>query len=164
MEKKELEQQLETLFGKLDRLVNKRGAENEVNQIFHQILETIFPIINEKIEKGERLNPTDRLEQLVTRGMYEYVMELWGAGELEEAKEVALDMASLVDDENIQQMFALLAIGIMAGIPIEKFIREYMITNTSPYLDYFFVEFSNKIDPLVEKYRERFQKEFSGES
>jgi hypothetical protein len=156
--------QLKELFEKLDRLVNKRGAEEEVNRTFTQILQTIFPVINQKIEKEEKLNPTNPEEQLVTRGMYEYLLELWGAREWEEAKEVALDMAFLVNDEKIQQMFALMAIGIFAQIPVEKFLREYVITTTPPYLNYFFVEFTSKIDSLIEKHRERFYREFKGES
>ena len=149
------------MYSRLEKFLNRRGSDIEIERTFREILEIAFQIVNEKFEKGEKFNLGDIDQLLALRAMYEYMMELWAGREWEEAKEVGFDLAYLTDDKPLREMFSLMVIGILAQIPLEKFMREYLITDTEPYLGYFFTQFTPKIDPLIEKYRERFQREFS---
>jgi len=92
--------------------------------------------------------------------MFEYMLELWDEGAIEEAKEVGYDMVYLVDDKKIKEMFSMFVIGMLAGLSLDKFFEKY-VDSEKVYKDVFFTEFNDEIDELVIKYQDRFKKEFS---
>jgi len=159
---------LQELYSQLEREFHRRGREGIIDSIFHRILKKSFQIVNQKWEKGEKFGPflvgkmgeEEWEEVMAIRGMYEYLLELWANREWEEAREVGLDMAFLSADKRLRQMFSLMVLPILAKVPIEQFLENYLDRSNEPYLGYFFTEFTGKIDPLVQKYGKQFKQRF----
>ena len=156
--------ELESLYSQLDKALNRRGGEREVDRLFTKILEMTFPILNRKIEKGEKLNPEDPLDLLLLRTMHDYLLELWGQGELEEAKEVAMDLISLTEDQILKEMFTIFGLGLVAKIPLNRWVGEYWLPEEGEiYNSHFFPNFSKKVEGLVDRYFEQLVAQFKGE-
>ncbi len=146
-------------YEELDRLIHQ-NQEEQINEVFREILKETFDIINKKIESKTTLNVNNPEEAAAVRAMFEYMLELWDEGAVDEAKEVGYDMVYLVDDEKLKEMFSMFVIGMLAGLSLDKFFEKY-VNNEKVYKDVFFADFDDKIDELVIKYRNKFKKEFS---
>jgi len=146
-------------YDKLDALLIKKGEDEEINRLFREILDDTFKLINKKIENNETLNIKNLDEKLATRAMFEYMIELWEEGSIDEAKEVGYDMLYLVDDKKLKEMFSMFVIGMLEGLSVDEFFKKYVKDST--YEDYFFCDFNDEIDELIIKHQERFKKEFS---
>ncbi len=146
-------------YKELDKLILKNKDE-EINEVFRDILKETFDLINKKIENNKTLDVNNEEEKAAIRAMFEYMLELWDEGEIEEAKEVGYDMVYLVDDEKLKEMFSMFVIGMLAGLSLDNFFEKYVDTN-EVYKDVFFTGFDDKIDDLVIKYKDTFKKEFS---
>ena len=143
----------------LEDALNKKD-DDVVEQTFQQILEEGFEIINSKIEAQSTIDIAQEEELLAVRAMFEYMLELWTEGAIDEAKAVGYDMLYLVEDKKLKEMFSMFVIGMLAGLSLDKFFDKY-VDATDVYKNYFFVKFDDKIDDLVIKYQEQFKKEFS---
>jgi len=146
-------------YEKLEELMNK-NRDDEINEVFRGILEETFKLINEKIENQKTLDVNNPEEAAAIRAMFEYMLELWDEGAIDEAKAVGYDMVYLVDDKKLKEMFSMFVIGMLAGLGLDEFFEKYVKTH-KVYKDMFFTEFDDKIDVLVEKYRDKFKEEFS---
>ncbi len=146
-------------YEKLDKLIYQ-NREDEINEVFREILKETFDLVNSKIEKGESLDVNDKEEAAAIRAMFEYMLELWDEGAIDEAKEVGYDMAYLVKDPKLKEMFSMFVIGMLAGLSLDEFFEKYVNTN-KVYKDTFFTDFDDRIDELVIKYKKKFQEEFS---
>ncbi|WP_456469958.1 hypothetical protein [Caminibacter sp.] len=146
-------------YEELDRLIHQ-NQEEQINEVFREILKETFDIINKKIESKTTLDVNNPEEAAAVRAMFEYMLELWDEGAVDEAKEVGYDMVYLVDDEKLKEMFSMFVIGMLAGLSLDKFFEKY-VNNEKVYKDVFFADFDDKIDELVIKYRDKFKKEFS---
>jgi len=146
-------------YEKLDRLINQ-NKEDEINEVFRGILTETFDLVNKKIENNEKLNVNNPEEAAAIRAMFEYMLELWDEGAIDEAKEVGYDMAYLVDDDRLKEMFSMFVIGMLEGLSIDDFFEKY-VNSEKVYKDAFFTDFDDKIDALVIKHKEQFKKEFS---
>ncbi len=146
-------------YEKLEELMNKNRDE-EINEVFRGILEEAFKLINEKIENQKTLDVNNPEEAAAIRAMFEYMLELWDEGAIDEAKAVGYDMVYLVEDKKLKEMFSMFVIGMLAGLGLDEFFEKYVKTH-KVYKDMFFAEFDDKIDSLVEKYRDKFKEEFS---
>ncbi len=146
-------------YKKLDELIHK-NKDDEINEVFRDILTEAFEIINKKIEKQETLDVNNPEEAAAIRAMFEYMLELWADGNVDEAKEVGYDMVYLVDDKKLKEMFSMFVLGMLEGLSVDEFFEKY-VDDTKTYKDVFFTEFDDKIDELVIKHQDRFRKEFS---
>jgi len=145
-------------YEELEILLNK-NKEEEINDLFREILEETFNLINEKIENKKTLDVNNEEEKAAIRAMFEYMLELWDEEAIEEAKAVGYDMVYLVDDAKVKEMFTMFVIGMLAGLSLEEFFEKYVKADKI-YKDIFFAEFDDSIDDLVIKYREKFKEEF----
>ena len=145
-------------YEELEILLNK-NKEEEINDVFRDILEETFNLINEKIENKKTLDVNNEEEKAAIRAMFEYMLELWDEEAIEEAKAVGYDMVYLVDDAKVKEMFTMFVIGMLAGLSLEEFFEKYVKADKI-YKDIFFAEFDDSIDDLVIKYREKFKEEF----
>jgi len=143
----------------LEELMNK-NKDDEINEVFRNILEETFKLINEKIENEKTLDVNNPEEAAAIRAMFEYMLELWDERAIEEAKAVGYDMVYLVDDKKLKEMFSMFVIGMLAGLSLDDFFEKYVKTD-KVYKDMFFTEFDDKIDDLVVKYKDKFKEEFS---
>jgi len=143
----------------LEELMNK-NKDDEINEVFRNILEETFKLINEKIENEKTLDVNNPEEAAAIRAMFEYMLELWDERAIEEAKAVGYDMVYLVDDKKLKEMFSMFVIGMLAGLSLDEFFEKYVKTD-KVYKDMFFTEFDDKIDDLVVKYKDKFKEEFS---
>jgi hypothetical protein len=146
-------------YKKLDRLINQ-NKEDEINDVFRDILTETFELINKKIENNEKLDVNNPEEAAAIRAMFEYMLELWDEGAIDEAKEVGYDMAYLVNDERLKEMFSMFVIGMLEGLSLDEFFEKY-VDSEKVYKDAFFADFDDKIDALVIKHKAQFKKEFS---
>jgi len=146
-------------YNELDRAVHKNESEN-IEIIFEEILNNAIDIVNQKFKKNEFLDVNNDIEKAVIRAMFEYMLELWDAGERKEAKTIGYDMLYLVKDERLKEMFSMFVIGILEGLSVDKFFEKY-VNETQTYKDYFFVDFKNEIDALVIKHKKKFQEEYA---
>jgi len=145
-------------YKKLDKALNK-NKDDEVEELFKEILEEAINVINEKFKNDKKLDVNDPYEKAVIRAMFEYMIELWAEGTTDEAKMLGYDMLYLVADEKLQEMFSMFVIGMLAGLNEDEFFKKYVKDRV--YKDYFFVDFDDKIDNLVKKYENKFQEEYS---
>ena len=146
-------------YKKLDKLINQ-NKEDEINDVFRDILSETFELINKKIENNEKLDVNNPEEAAAIRAMFEYMLELWDEGAIDEAKEVGYDMAYLVNDDRLKEMFSMFVLGMLEGLSLDKFFEKYVNTERV-YKDVFFADFDDKIDELVIKHKAQFKKEFS---
>ncbi|EDM24222.1 hypothetical protein FE773_06625 [Caminibacter mediatlanticus TB-2] len=146
-------------YEKLDKLIHQ-NKEEEINELFRDILTETFELVNKKIENNETLDVNNEEEKAAIRAMFEYMLELWDEGTIDEAKEVGYDMVYLVDDKKLKEMFSMFVIGMLGGFSLDKFFDKYVKTD-KVYKDVFFAEFDDKIDDLVIQYKDKFKKEFS---
>ena len=145
-------------YKKLDKALHK-NKDTEVEELFREILEEAINVINEKFKNDKKLDVNDPYEKAVIRAMFEYMLELWAEGAIDEAKTLGYDMLYLVDDEKLKEMFSMFVIGMLAGLSVDEFFKKYV--KDKVYKDYFFVDFDDKIDNLVKKYKNQFQEEYS---
>jgi len=145
-------------YKKLDKALHK-NKDNEVESLFREILEEAINVINEKFKNDKKLDVNNPYEKAVIRAMFEYMLELWAEGAIDEAKTLGYDMLYLVDDEKLKEMFSMFVIGMLAGVNVDEFFKKYV--KDKIYKDYFFVDFDDKIDNLVKKYKNKFQEEYS---
>jgi hypothetical protein len=146
-------------YKELDIAMNK-DDDKKVEKVFQDILKETFEIINKKIEKEENLLTSNEEELMAIRAMFEYMLELWSEGVIDEAKAVGYDMLYLVDDKKLKEMFSMFVIGMLEGLSVDKFFDKYIRTDKI-YKDYFFCDFDDEIDELVIKHQAQFKKEFS---
>jgi len=149
-------------YKKLDKALHKNKSE-EIEELFREILEEAINVINEKFKNDKKLDVNDPYEKAVIRAMFEYMLELWAEGAIEEAKTLGYDMLYLVDDEKLKEMFSMFVIGMLAELSVDEFFKKYVkkYVKDKVYKDYFFVDFNDKIDNLVKKYKNKFQEEYS---
>jgi len=146
-------------YKELEKLLHKNDDEN-IEKVFRQILEDAIKIINEKFEKNEFLDPNNKIDKAVIRAMFEYMLELWAEGAIDEAKQLGYDMLYLVKDEKLKEMFSMFVIGMLEGLNVDKFFEKYVNTNKT-YLNDFFVDFNDEIDALIIKHKKQFQEEYA---
>jgi len=145
-------------YKKLDKALHKNKGE-EIEELFRDILEEAINVINEKFKNDKKLDVNNPYEKAVIRAMFEYMLELWAEGAIKEAKTLGYDMLYLVEDEKLKEMFSMFVIGMLAGLSVDEFFKKYV--KDKVYKDYFFVDFNDKIDNLVKKYKNKFQEEYS---
>ncbi len=146
-------------YKELEKLLHKNEDE-KIEEIFRGILEDAITIVNEKFQKNEFLDVNNPVDKAVIRAMFEYMLELWVEGEIDEAKQLGYDMLYLVKDEKLKEMFSMFVIGMLERLSLDKFFDNYVKT-AKTYKDYFFVNFNDKIDELVIKHKKRFQDEYA---
>jgi len=146
-------------YEELDRLIHQ-NREDEINEVFRDILTQTFDLINKKIESEKTLDINIPEEAAAIRAMFEYMLELWAENAINEAKEVGYDMTYLVDDKKLKEMFSMFVIGMLEGLSLDEFFEKYVNT-ANIYKDVFFTDFNNEIDNLIIKHKDTFKKEFS---
>ena len=146
-------------YKELEKLLHKNDDE-KIEEVFRSILEDAIKIINEKFEKNEFLDVKNPIDKAVIRAMFEYMLELWAEGAIDEAKQLGYDMLYLVKDEKLKEMFSMFVIGMLEGLSVDKFFEKYVNTNKT-YLNDFFVDFNDEIDSLIIKHKKQFQEEYS---
>ncbi len=151
---------LEKEYDRFEELMNKNGSEDEVNELFAEILDKAIKLLNKKVESGEFLEYPEH--QYVIRALFEYFLELWSEEAYEEAKALGYDLVYLVNDENLKEAFSMFILGLLEKLPVEKFLDIYVVPeNNDEKYEMFFVNFNDEIDELVIKHKETFKKEFS---
>ena len=146
-------------YKELEKFLRK-NQDDKIEEIFRDILKEAIEIINKKFEKNEFLDVNNPIDKAVIRAMFEYMLELWAEGEIEEAKQLGYDMLYLVKDEKLKEMFSMFVIGMLEGLSVDKFFEKYVDTNKT-YKDDFFVDFKDEIDALIIKHKKQFQEEYS---
>jgi len=146
-------------YKELEKAINK-NQDDKIEEIFKDILEEAINIINQKFEKNEFLDVKNPTDKAVIRAMFEYMLELWAEGAIDEAKQLGYDMLYLVKDEKLKEMFSMFVIGMLEGLSVDKFFEKYVDTSKT-YENDFFVDFKNEIDALIIKHKKQFQEEYA---
>jgi len=146
-------------YKELEKAINK-NQDDKIEAIFKDILEEAINIINQKFEKNEFLDVKNPTDKAVIRAMFEYMLELWAEGAIDEAKQLGYDMLYLVKDEKLKEMFSMFVIGMLEGLSVDEFFEKYVDT-TKTYENDFFVDFKNEIDALIIKHKKQFQEEYA---
>ena len=146
-------------YKELEKAINKK-QDDKVEKIFHEILKEAIDIINQKFEKNEFLDVKNPTDKAVIRAMFEYMLELWAEGAIDEAKQVGYDMLYLVKDEKLKEMFSMFVIGMLEGLSVDEFFEKYVDTSKT-YENDFFVDFKDEIDALIIKHKKQFQEEYA---
>ncbi len=146
-------------YKELEKALHKNQDE-KIEEIFRDILKDAIEIINKKFEKNEFLDVNNPVDKAVIRAMFEYMLELWAEGEIEEAKQLGYDMLYLVKDEKLKEMFSMFVVGMLEGLSVDEFFEKYVNTNKT-YKNDFFVDFKDEIDALIIKHKKQFQEEYA---
>jgi len=146
-------------YEELEKYLRKDDAD-KINQTFNEILNETFEMVNKKIDSKSTFDVNNPEEAAAVRAMFEYMLELWNDGEIDEAKEVGYDMAYLVEDPKLKEMFSMYVLGMIANMNIDKFFDKY-VDDSKAYKDIFLAEFKDDIDELIIKHKKQFQEEFS---
>jgi len=146
-------------YEELDKYLLKDNSDM-INKLFSEILNETFEMVNKKIDTNSTFDINNPEEAAAVRAMFEYMLELWNDGEINEAKEVGYDMVYLVDDKKLKEMFSMYVLGMLENLNIDKFFEKY-VDDSKAYKDIFLAEFKDDIDELVIKHKKQFQEEFS---
>ena len=153
---------LKNSYQELENLINKKANDEEVGDKFEEILDQAFEVLNQAIENEKFLNIENEEEFLTVRAMFDYMMELWAQNHIEEAKAICYDMAYLVEDEKLKNVFGYFALGMLEGISIDKFLEKYVDTEfEDDEYEYFFTEFKDELEELIIKHKSKFEEEFN---
>ena len=146
-------------YKELEKLLHKNEDE-KIEELFKNILNEAINIMNEKFKKNEFLDVKNPTDKAVIRAMFEYMLELWAEGAINEAKQLGFDMLYLVKDEKLKEMFSMFVIGMLESLSVDKFFEKYVDSNKT-YENDFFVDFYDDIDSLIIKHKKQFQEEYA---
>jgi hypothetical protein len=149
-------------YNQLNKAMVKKD-EDKIEKIFGEILKEAIELINKKAEKEESIDIKNPEEAAAIRAMFEYMLELWAQGDIEEAKELGYDMAYSVEDKKLKEMFSMFVLGMLEGLSVDEFFDKYVNENEI-YKDVFFTSFNDEIDELIVKHKKKFEEEFSKEA
>jgi hypothetical protein len=153
---------LKNSYEELENLMNKKSTDEEVGDKFEEILDKAFEVLNQAIENEKFLHIENEEELFTVRAMFDYMMELWAENHLEEAKAICYDMAYLVEDEKLKNIFGYFALGMLDKISVDKFLDKYVdIENIEDGYEFFFTNFNDELEELIIKHKSKFEEEFN---
>jgi hypothetical protein len=153
---------LKNSYEELENLMNGKSTDEEVGDKFEEILDKAFEVLNQAIENEKFLHIENEEELFTVRAMFDYMMELWAENHLEEAKAICYDMAYLVEDEKLKNIFGYFALGMLDKIGVDKFLDKYVDTqNVEDGYEFFFTDFNDELEELIIKHKSKFEEEFN---
>jgi hypothetical protein len=122
-------------------------AEQSFQEGFNKAIE----IFNQKVANQESMVMADEDDLYATLFLFDNMLGLWSQNMTEEAIQVAQDMAVLVDNPKIKEMFLLFSYGMSEeGMDVNKFISEYVdLEKKDEEFPMFLVNFKDGVEQLI---------------
>jgi hypothetical protein len=130
-------------------LANKdiEKAEQSFQEGFNKAIE----LFNKKVANQESFVMADEEDLYATLFLFDNMIGLWNENLIEEAIQVAQDMAVLVDNPKIKEMFLLFSYGMSEdGMDVNTFIKKYVdLTKVDEEFPMFLVNFKDEVENLI---------------
>ena len=122
-------------------------AEQAFTEGFNKAIE----IMNQKIVNKESFVMAEEEDLYATLFIFDNMLGLWSENLVEEAIQVAQDMAVLVDNPKIKEMFILFSYGMSEeGMDVNKFINIYVdLAKVDEEFPMFLVNFKDGVEELI---------------
>jgi len=123
----------------------------KAEQAFQGGFNKAIEIFNQKIANKESMVMADKDDLYATLFLFDNMLGLWAQNMTEEAIQVAQDMAVLVDNPKIKEMFLLFSYGMSEeGMDVNTFINGYVdLSKVDEEFPMFLVNFKDSIEELI---------------
>lgn len=149
------------LYHVLDSMLVLDLEEDEINEVYENILKIAFAKVEEKVNAGVKLTLGD-VDIYYVRAFYEHAIEKWTSEDFEGAKEIFFVLANIVTDEELAKALKIHLIDCSKGLSAEKFYAK-VDTETETQneaLGYFLTVFNFDEDKYLKDNKDILEKEY----
>ena len=108
------------MYETLDSMLVLDLDENDLNELYQEILKTAFSNVEKILNKNEKLTlEGDNL--LYVRALYEHAIEKWSHDNFEGAKELIFVIANILEDEVLEKALNILIVFLSSKIQLDDF-------------------------------------------
>ena len=108
------------MYETLDSMLVLDLDENDLNELYQEILKTAFSNVEKIMNKNEKLTlEGDNL--LYVRALYEHAIEKWSHDNFDGAKELIFVIANILEDEVLEKALNILIVFLSSKIQLDDF-------------------------------------------
>ncbi len=108
------------MYETLDSMLILDLDENNLNELYQEILKTAFSNVEKILNKNEKLTlEGDNL--LYVRALYEHAIEKWSHDNFNGAKELIFVIANILEDETLEKALNILIVFLSSKIQLDDF-------------------------------------------
>ena len=108
------------MYETLDSMLVLDLDENDLNELYQEILKTAFSNVEKILNKNEKLTlEGDNL--LYVRALYEHAIEKWSHDNFDGAKELIFVIANILEDEVLEKALNILIVFLSSKIQLDDF-------------------------------------------
>ena len=108
------------MYETLDSMLVLDLDENDLNELYQEILKTAFSNVEKILNKNEKLTlEGDNL--LYVRALYEHAIEKWSHDNFDGAKELIFVIANILEDETLEKALNILIVFLSSKIQLDDF-------------------------------------------
>lgn len=149
------------LYHVLDSMLVLDLEEEEINEVYENILKIAFSKVEEKVNEGTKLTLVDE-DLYYVRAFYEHAIEKWTNSDNQGANEIFFVLANIVDNADLALALKVHLIDSAKGLSAEEFYSK-VDTETETRdvsLGYFLTVFNFDEDKYVKDNKEILEKEY----
>ena len=108
------------MYETLDSMLVLDLDENNINELYQEILKTSFENVEKILTNHEKL----KLEEnnlLYVRALYEHAIEKWSHDNFQGSKELFFVIANIIDDEKLEKALNILIVFLSSKIDLDTF-------------------------------------------
>ena len=113
-------QDIGLMYETLDSMLVLDLDEDNINELYSEILKTSFENVEKIVSKDEKL----KLEEdnlLYVRALYEHAIEKWSYDNFDGAKDLFFVLANIIDDERLEKALNILIVFLSSKIQLDEF-------------------------------------------
>ena len=108
------------MYETLDSMLVLDLDEDNINELYSEILKTSFENVEKILSKDEKLKLEDD-NLLYVRALYEHAIEKWSHDNFDGAKDLIFVLANIVDDESLVKSLKILIVFLSSKIGLDDF-------------------------------------------
>jgi hypothetical protein len=127
-----------------------KGEVQTAEEAFRKAFEDAFALYQWKLTNNEKFNLKDEEELFAVVTLFDNLIGFYKEGMIDEGIAFAESMVDLVEEPKLKEMFKGFSLGMQAGIPLDKFMREYVdLSKVDEEYPQFLCNFTEKIKELI---------------
>ena len=108
------------MYETLDSMLVLDLDENDLNELYQEILKTAFSNVEKILNKNEKLTlEGDNL--LYVRALYEHAIEKWSHDNFDGAKDLIFVLSNIINDETLEKALNILIVFLSSKIQLDDF-------------------------------------------
>jgi hypothetical protein len=139
----------------LEQQANETFDEKTLLDYYKNILDLALERLTDILESHSKLKMQDVQDFAAARALYEYAMEHYHAGKLEDAAALFEILSGITDDEKFANSMKVHTIAVRKGIDLETFLEEYADMEQVEREGSFYIgDFTKEVQSLLAKSEE----------